>query len=119
MGEHFIDNPDNKPCINHIDSNPLNNHFLNLEWCTHQENMDHMHATGRAKRTKKWIENLHKSQEVGYRAVVATNIKTSNKIYFNSINFTKEQGFHPSCVCSCCNGIRKTHKGYTWRYADG
>lgn len=30
--------------INHIDSNKLNNHYTNLEWCTHQENMTHMHT---------------------------------------------------------------------------
>ncbi|UYV42386.1 HNH endonuclease [Providencia rettgeri] len=37
----FVDNPDNKKIINHIDSNPKNNHALNLEWCTQSENMRH------------------------------------------------------------------------------
>lgn len=27
--------------VNHIDSNRLNNHVSNLEWCTHQENTEH------------------------------------------------------------------------------
>lgn len=37
----FTSNPDNKPLVNHIDGNPRNNCADNLEWCTHQENMDH------------------------------------------------------------------------------
>ncbi|MED3974580.1 NUMOD4 motif-containing HNH endonuclease [Priestia megaterium] len=42
----FIDNPNNKPFVNHIDGNPLNNHISNLEWCTQAENMQHAYQTG-------------------------------------------------------------------------
>ncbi len=37
----FIPNPLNKPCVNHIDSNPSNNHYTNLEWVTYSENAKH------------------------------------------------------------------------------
>jgi hypothetical protein len=45
----FIPNPDNKPFINHIDCNTLNNDLNNLEWCTHGENQKHAFNVGRAR----------------------------------------------------------------------
>ena len=36
--EAFIPNPNNLPCVNHKDENPLNNCIENLEWCSHQYN---------------------------------------------------------------------------------
>jgi hypothetical protein len=43
----FIDNKDNKPIINHKDSNPKNNNVENLEWVTAKENTWHSINKGR------------------------------------------------------------------------
>lgn len=47
VAQAFIHNPENKPHINHIDNNGLNNFSTNLEWVTCKENMFHSAKQGR------------------------------------------------------------------------
>jgi hypothetical protein len=38
LAEAFLPNPENKPCIDHIDGNRQNNALENLRWATYSEN---------------------------------------------------------------------------------
>lgn len=116
---HFVENPSEaeNTIVNHIDSNYLNNNANNLEWTTYKGNAEHAKARGRLSRTKEWLQHLRESNEKNGRSVIGTNIKTGETVYFVCLNDSRTEGFNATCVCDCCKGKRKTHKGYTWRYA--
>lgn len=46
VAKAFIDNPQNKPCINHINGIKTDNRIQNLEWCSYSENQIHAFRTG-------------------------------------------------------------------------
>lgn len=43
----FLPNPDDKPAINHVNNDRIDNSVQNLEWCTNQENTNHAKAQNR------------------------------------------------------------------------
>jgi len=43
---HFIENPLNKPCVDHQDGNTFNNNLCNLRWATKSENCRNVKAKG-------------------------------------------------------------------------
>ncbi|MHA2068644.1 MAG: HNH endonuclease [Candidatus Thorarchaeota archaeon] len=47
VAQTWINNPLNKPQINHINNDRTDNRIENLEWVTHKENIQHMMEQGR------------------------------------------------------------------------
>lgn len=49
VAQIFLENPENKPQVNHLDGNQLNDCLKNLEWCTVSENQVHKNNLARLK----------------------------------------------------------------------
>lgn len=45
----YIPNPYNKPCVCHKDNDKSNNHYKNLYWGTHKDNMEQKAKDGRSR----------------------------------------------------------------------
>ena len=117
IAETFLENPENLPEVNHIDEDKTNNFvFLNedgtvnkeksnLEWKTHRDNINHGTRNERvAKALSKKVLQLSLSGEL---------IRE-----WESIQECGRNGFNQGAVCKCCNGKRKTHKGFRFMYAE-
>ena len=103
MAETFIPNPENKPQINHIDGNKLNNSIDNLEWVTCAENAQHAIRTGLDKKDScrvpvyQYDDNWNLIQEFtsSRDAFAATGIQDAN-------------------INKVCRGERPKAGGYRW-----
>lgn len=102
VAETWLDNPENKPEVNHLDEDKSNADVFNLSYCTRMENNN---WGTRNKRLSK--------------AVQAIVPKTGAVVLeFPSVREAGRKGFNQSAVSACCLGKRKTHRGYIWRYKE-
>ena len=60
---HFIENPENKKFVNHIDGDKSNNKYTNLEWVTQSENEKHAFKKNLKSKTNKPIKVIFNNGE--------------------------------------------------------
>lgn len=76
VAQKYIPNPENKPEVNHKDSDRLNNHASNLEWVTSSENSMHSFTYGSRvaiKGTNKKLSKLTDEDVLEMRKIYANN----------------------------------------------
>lgn len=106
IAEKFIDNPENKPEVNHIDGVVDNNSLDNLEWVTHAENMEHAHYV---------IETTKKGAESNFAKISAEQAIEIIKLLNIGLSPAEIKRRLPYATRGTVYGIR--HQG-NWRELD-
>ncbi len=73
VAETFIPNPENKPEVNHLDGNKLNNCVDNLEWVTGSENMIHASENG--------LLNTQKCEDNCFSKLTKEKVEWARSVY--------------------------------------
>lgn len=118
VGLAFVDNPENKPQINHIDCDKLNNNFSNLEWVTNSENQKHAYKHGLNKPHKKqrnyqWFGNHKNCKPVNQYDLEGNFIASYKSLAMAGRAINRSQ----NRISDCCNGRVKKAYGYRWEFA--
>jgi hypothetical protein len=105
----FLPNPENKPEVNHKDSNRANNAVSNLEWSTKVENIEHAYEHGA-------LENPYgeTARHFKYRVLVIDKNGNIVDVLIGKTDM-ENKGYQSSLVYHCLNGKQKTHKGFTFK----
>ena len=104
VAETFIPNPNNYPCINHIDENKENNKVTNLEWCTISYNNNYG--------TRKERGNIKQGKPI---YSIKNGIK---KEYYSAGDAGRKLNKKPNNIIRCANGKLKTAYGYEWKWKE-
>lgn len=114
VAEMFIPNPDDKPIVNHIDKDGTNNKVTNLEWCTHQENMQHSADTkskvDQTQITKNRLDTLSNNTFISHRDKIGTDFNGRLMIGLQyKLNKSKVFKWIGIFECTRCNSEFTAH----------
>lgn len=95
----FCERPEGKNLINHIDGNPSNNDYTNLEWCDHRDNLMHayLNKMNKAPNVITLIDIVTKEEKEFYSMAEASRfLGRSNSYVSNSIKQGAKEldGYH-------------------------
>ncbi len=121
VAQAFIPNPDNLPCVNHRDEDKTNNFVFvredgsvdfdksNLEWCTHEYNLNYGTHNKRMAKTK--------TNGKGSKPILQLRKDGSLvRVWPSAAEVERQLNFDQGHISKCCNGKRHSAYGYKWLY---
>ena len=108
VAETFCEKPIGYDVVNHLDNNPANNHWKNLEWTTVSGNNQHMFSQGRGKVPTGQIGSKSPSSKHTEDQAIAVihELKNTNKTHKQ---IAQDLGVTKSFVSEISTGRRWSH----------
>lgn len=109
IAKAFIPNPDNLPCVNHIDENRSNSVLSNLEWCSYSYN--NSYGSANKKRKLSLRDTL-----IGRHKIIYQFTKTGELLNVFDCGVAQLEEKLGYSIKDCLIGKCKTANGYVFSY---
>lgn len=125
VASNFIPNPDNKPHVDHIDTNPFNNGVPNLRWVSVAENANNpltlIHRSKAVNGFKGRPEFLRKQREHQPRAKRVAQYDLNDNIiaiHLSQSAAARAVNGDINGISRACKGLYSQAYGYKWKYIN-
>jgi hypothetical protein len=118
VAQEFIENIENKPTVNHINNNTLDNRHCNLEWSTMKEQNTHKHITNtkfekRSNIKSIWRLNCDTLEKIEKYETTTQAVKWIKE---NNLTKTDNELILRQSLINVSTGKNKTAYGFKWEY---
>lgn len=117
IAEAFIENPDNKPTVDHINMDKKDNRICNLRWATNAEQNEYKGGKEfpRSDNVRKKVKNMETGE------IFNTSVEAAHWVVDNDLTNSTTIGYIANRIRLAAQGDvygRKTAFGHNWRFIE-